>query len=286
MSSLDEANNFVNCVMNRYKSDTIMRTGATFILILVPFMAMGLGSAILSFRENTMEIEEYLASVITMMFWFFLLIMMYMTYRRLEDHSNRDRIWRDILIHYAEERGCSTVELKRRDRECRNRESTSTMIPASMILAVFFVAFVLMICYQKVFYYEFGIRLTETTVVIIGAAINFVMFILVYMYSMKYPYLHESSQVKFVQEFRYTMHQDGFDVPEMIPSVRHMWLIIHLFLFMITGGLYGLYLIFMVYRSTNNHLFNQWSYEIRLMNAMIEHEGGNGIVAVDKKVKG
>ena len=53
---------------------------------------------------------------------------------------------------------------------------------------------------------------------------------------------------------------------------------------MVTGGLYAFYLILMVYRSTNNHLYNQWSYEIRLMKAIVKHEGGKGIMSVkDKK---
>ena len=42
----------------------------------------------------------------------------------------------------------------------------------------------------------------------------------------------------------------------------------------------------MVYRSTNNHLYNQWSYEIQLMNVIVRHEGGRGIkIAEDKKTK-
>ena len=106
MSSLDEANNFVNCVMNRYRNDTIMRTGATLLLILVPFIALGLGYGILVVTNQEQNIMDHLESVVVMAIWYFLLIMMFLTYRRLEDHSNRDRQWRDILIHYARERGC------------------------------------------------------------------------------------------------------------------------------------------------------------------------------------
>ena len=86
-------------------------------------------------------------------------------------------------------------------------------------------------------------------------------------------------------KFRYTMLKDDLYVPEMIPAVKHTWLIIHMFLFMITAGLYAFYLIIMVYKSTNDHLYNQWSYEIRLMKAMIKHEGGKGIKSVTKEEK-
>ena len=286
MSSLDEANHFVNCVMNRYRNDTIMRTGATLLLILIPFIAMGLGYGIIRFTEQEMRINEYLNSVAIMAVWFFLLIMMFLTYRRLEDHSNRDRQWRDILIHYARERGCSTVNLEKLDRRCHNAESSAIIYPASIILAAYFVLFVLALCYQKVVYYEFGIHITMYTLVIVGAALNFLMFLLVYTYIMKYPYRHESSQIRFVEEFRYTMLRDDMVVPEMIPAVKHTWLIFHVFFFMITGGLYAFYLILMVYRSTNNHLYNQWSYEIRLMKAIVKHEGGKGITSVKDKKKG
>ena len=125
MSSLDEANHFVNCVMNRYKNDTIMRTGATLLLILIPFIAMGLGYGIIRFTDNELKITDYLSSVAMMSIWFFLLIMMFLTYRRLEDHSNRDTQWRDILIHYAKERGCSTVNLQKLDRRCHKMESSA-----------------------------------------------------------------------------------------------------------------------------------------------------------------
>ena len=286
MSSLDEANNFVNCVMNRYRNDTIMRTGATLLLILIPFIAVGLGYGIIRYTENEMLITDYLNSVAMMSVWFFLLIMMFLTFRRLEDHSNRDRQWRDILIHYARERGCSSVNLQKLDRRCRRIEGTAIIYPASIILAAYFVLFVLALCYPKVVYYEFGIHITMYTLVLFGAALNFLMFLLVYTYSMKYPHAHESSQIRFVEEFRFTMLRDDMVVPEMIPSVRHTWLIIHVFLFMITGGLYAFYLILMVYRSTNNHLYNQWSYEIRLMKAIVKHEGGKGIRSAGDRKKG
>ena len=285
MSSLDEANHFVNCVMNRYKNDTIMRTGATLLLILIPFIAMGLGYGIIRFTDNELKITDYLSSVAMMSIWFFLLIMMFLTYRRLEDHSNRDTQWRDILIHYAKERGCSTVNLQKLDRRCHKMESSAVIYPASIILATYFVLFVLAICYPKVLFYQFDFQLTTYHLVITGAVLNFLMFLLVYTYSMKYPYRHESSQVKFVEEFRYTMLKDDLYVPEMIPAVKHTWLIIHMFLFMITAGLYAFYLIIMVYKSTNDHLYNQWSYEIRLMKAMIKHEGGKGIKSVTKEEK-
>ena len=286
MSSLDEANHFVNCVMNRYKNDTIMRTGATLLLILIPFIALGLGYGIIRYTENDSTITDYLDSVAMMSVWFFLLIMMFLTYRRLEDHSNRDRQWRDILIHYAKERGCSIVNLQKLDRRCHKVESSAIIYPASIILAAYFVLFVLAICYHKVVYYEFGIQITIYTLVIAGAALNFLMFLLVYLYSMKYPYQHESAQIKFIEEFRFTMLRDDMIVPEMIPAVKHMWLIIHIFLFMITGGLYAFYLIIMVYKKTNDHLYNQWSYEIRLMKAIVKHEGGKGIMSVKDKKKG
>ena len=285
MSSLDEANNFINCVMNRYKNDTIMRGDAILLLVALPFMAIGFGFALLTYKEGDLKINEYLTSVSMMMFWFFLLIMMFLTYRRLEDHSNRDRQWRDILIHYAKERGCSTFELEKRDRECYMKERTAVIFPASLILAAYFVVFVLTVCYPKVVYYEFGIYVSLYMVVGFGAAATLLMFLLVYTYSMRYPFAHEFAQIKFVSSFKYAMEPDGLKVPVMKPAVKHSWLIVHMFLFVITGGIYLLYLIYMVYRSTNNHLYNQWSYEIQLMNAIVIHEGGKGIKVADPKKK-
>lgn len=284
MSSADEANHFVNCIMNRYKSDTVMRADATMLLIAIPFMAVGLGYAILRYTNNDTDVTEYLNIVSMMLLWFILLIMMYLTFRRLEDHSNRDKVWRDILIHYAQEKGCPTTNMEKWDRYCHKQESTARMIPATVILAAYFVLFVLTVCYPKIMYYQVGIHLNIYLMVTLGAVFNFLMFIIVYTYSMKYPYAHEHSQIEFVEEFRCIMNQRGMAIPEMVPSVKHSWLIVHIFLFMITFGLYGIYLIFMVYRSTNNHLYNQWSYEIRLMDAIVHLEGGKGIkTATGKK---
>ncbi len=286
MSSLDEANHFVNCVMNRYRNDTIMRVNVTLLLIAVPFMAVGLGFAILNYKQGDLKINDYLASVAMMLIWFLLLILMFLTYRRLEDHSNRDRVWRDILIHYAKERGCNTVELERCDRFCHSRESSSIIYPAMIIMAIYFLLFVLTVCYPKVVYYEWGIHLSLELLIMLGAAFNFIMFLMVFRYAMKYPYLHESAQIQFVDELRRVLSWDKLIIPEMLPAVKHTWLIIHIFLFMITGGLYAILLIISTYRSTNDHLFNQWSYEIKLMDAIIKHEGGKGIVlAPDKKTR-
>ena len=286
MSSLDEANHFVNCVMSRYKSDTIMNAGATLLLIAIPFMALGLGLGILSYTDNVDGIMEYLSSVVVMTIWFIFLIMMFLTYRRLNDHSNRDKVWRDILVHYAKEKGCNTTNLERLDRRCRKKDRTLVKYPAYLILTIYFLLFVFTVCYPKVIYYGYGIHLNALTLVIVGGILNFLMFILVYTYSMGYPYRHEFHQVRFVKEFRYIMYRQGIDVPEMVPSVRHTWIIIHIFLFMFTWGLYSIYLFFMVYRSTNNHLYNQWSYEIRLMNIMVHLEGGKGIEQVLEPKKG
>jgi len=284
MSSLDEANNFINCVMNRYKNDTIMRGDAVLFLIALPFMAIGFGFALLTYKEGDLTINHYLESVCMMLFWFLLLILMFFTYRRLEDHSNRDRQWRDILIHYAKERGCSIAGMQKQDRECHMKERTAIFYPASIILAFYFVIFVLTVCYPKVVYYEFGIYVSIYMVVGMGAAATILMFLLVYTYSMKYPYAHEHSQIRFVLAFRNAMKEDGLDIPPMKPAVKHSWMIVHMFLFIITWGIYLIYLLYMVYRSTNNHLFNQWSYEIQLMNVIVRHEGGKGIrIADDKK---
>ena len=120
----------------------------------------------------------------------------------------------------------------------------------------------------------------------LGAAFNFIMFLMVFRYAMKYPFKHESAQIQFVDELRRILSHDGLYIPEMLPAVKHIWLIVHIFLFMITGGLYAILLIITTYRSTNDHLFNQWSYEVKLMDAIIKHEGGKGItLAPDKKTK-
>ncbi len=286
MSSLDEANHFVNCVMNRYRNDTIMRVYVTLLLIAIPFMAAGFGLVLIDFKNGDLQITEYLYSVSMMLMWFIFMILMFLTYRRLEDHSNRDNSWRDILIHYAMERGCNTVELQKCDRYCRSNESSSIIYPAMIIMTIYFLLFVLTVCYPKVVYYEFGIHLSLSILMILGAAFNFLMFIMVFTYSMKYPYRHEFAQIQFVDEFRRVMSRDNLIVPEMLPAVKHMWLIVHIFLFMITGGLYSIYLLVATYRSTNDHLFNQWSYEIRLMDAIVKHEGGRGIRIADDKKKG
>ena len=78
MSSLDEANHFVNCIMNRYRNDTIMRADATILLIAIPFISIGFGYAIIAYTQNEVKINDYLYSVAMMMIWFLLLIMMFL----------------------------------------------------------------------------------------------------------------------------------------------------------------------------------------------------------------
>lgn len=50
---------------------------------------------------------------------------------------------------------------------------------------------------------------------------------------------------------------------------------------MVTVGLYSFVMLFIVYRATNNHFYNQWNYEERLMVTLVRAEGGTGIAPVE-----
>ena len=69
-------------------------------------------------------------------------------------------------------------------------------------------------------------------------------------------------------------------MPEVIKH-RPIW--IHILLFVCTLGLYSFVMLFIVYRSTNNHIYNQWHYEDRLMVTLMKAEGIERIEPAEKK---
>lgn len=277
MDSVEAANRFVNCVMNRYRSDTVMRIGGTILILISPFLALLFGY--MSLNGSDPKVEDYLVWTCIGFFFFILSLSMFMIYRRLVDHSVRDREWRDALTEYAVSKGCDVAYLKDISRKAKSKESTIAEGPAILLLIVMFLVIVLVGGNPNMF----GITETDGSrlmaIIIVGMLVAFLMMLFVLLYVLTFPYKHESTQIDFTAELCRVLSERGVTMIEMRQTVNHKSIVLGIILFIITGGLWSIVMLYRTYSDANIHVQNQWSYESRVMELIIEAEHGTGIAA-------
>ena len=281
MSTLDEANRFVNCVMNRYRSDTVVRTGATLLLIIMPLIALVFGSIykVISSEETGDEIV-FLGFTAGFMFYYVVMIVMFMMYRRLIDHSARDAVWREALMRYAASRGCDISGMHSIDVTIKYEERTLAEWPAIILMAIGFLVFAVVGGIPK------KVGFSDTTdgthlivLILVSIVLCTLVFAFVFLYTLRFPHMHESNQISFTEEFSRQMYARDVQMLPMKQVVTQKSIVLSIILFVITGGLFGLWMIYCAYTDANNHIQNQWSYENRIMNKIIRGTGGTGIAA-------
>lgn len=275
MGSVDAANRFVNCVMNRYRSDTVMRMGAILLLIIAPFFALFFGYAYLGDSHD--DVKNFLVWSCLAMFFFFISLAMFLIYRRLVDHSVRDREWRESLIEYAASKGGDVTNLWNMNHRANSGERSSAEVPAILLLVIFFLA-VMFVCGNP---NMFGINGTDPTsmtpILVIGVLVALFMMLFVFLYVLRFPFKHESLQIDFTIELCRILSGKGVNMIEMRQTINHKSVVLNVILFLITGGLWSIIMLYRAYSDANIHVQNQWSYENRAMELIIEAEHGVGV---------
>lgn len=278
MSSIDEANRFVNCVMNRSRHDTVMRGGLVVLLAVLPLIALFYGAIVISLKHSDDDLLSFVSAVcLTFMFYAQMLVIFFI-YRRLIDHSTRDIEWRFALMEYARGYGCNDTRLMGINNSALVEERTSAEKPAIILILLLFLFIMICMGFPEVFNVNTDGAINVAFVLLISMLEAFLMFCFVLVYLIKAPHVHESTQIEFTEEFARQMEQVGITVPVMPKAVKNMVIGLSVVLVIITFGLFIFVILYKTFVNTNYHIMNQWEYEVRLMNVIIENEGGIGVM--------
>ena len=272
-------NRFVSSVSGRYQHDTIITGGSMALLLLVPVACTFISAWLIQRADADLYTAQgaYTTMVIESLMIMFIMFSMY---KRLSEHSARDHEWRSGLISYAEGRGCDVSRLARMDLEWARSERGLVKLPALAVLAIgiLLVPLSMMATSNAADSYETGMNFVKISIVT-----AFAMFFLVFITILRYPYVHEHRQVQFTEELAKRLNATGLYIEPMPAAIEHKPIWIHILLFVCTLGLYSFVMLFIVYRSTNNHNYNQWQYEDRLMVTLMKAEGIERIEPAEKK---
>ncbi len=282
---------FRECVSMRYKKDTIMNGFATLVVLLLPLIALGIVVLLYEFGPQGFEkLREYSSMFDTIFISIemsVIMAIMYNMYKRLRTHSQRDRPWRKSLIVFANRMGADTTELCEIDRKICAREHF-TLIPVIILLMVamfIYCCYLFIVLAPLTFYtntfsdaYNVDIGVGDLglpafyTDLSVGVVICLVQLVLIIVKVLSFPYKHERRQCQFTVELSKCLGEAGITIPPMIKIVKHHNILFHIFLMLITAGLYSIWLVASIFKSMNYHLLNQWTYEDELLR-VVESDG-------------
>lgn len=256
---------FSDAVDRRYMSDLIMSPVTSIAVILSPLLVLT-GLYVLKDVSGYRVLSDYSEQwrfAVLIMEAFVVTIIINRLYKRLVSHSKRDRKWRRSLIGYAESKGADTKMLRRIDDECRTDDHFPGRIPAAIIMTVLFA-----ILLFSILFYGKVPSFWRPFLPIAGLVLAILMFITVIYTVLSYPSRHEQGQVEFTEELTKVLGAAGMSIRPMKPVIVHRGLGIHIILLVVTCGIYLIYLLYRVFKMTNDHLMNQWVYESELLRAM------------------
>ena len=300
---------FRQCVDLRYQSDLVMNGPATAVVLLTPILVL-LIVYLLSRSDSVYGILsdywEKAVVVCVVVELFVIMVIVYKLYTRLIKHSKRDIIWMQSLLDYARSKGGYVKDMEKTIRKTRRRERfTFRFIPKLLLITMFiFMSWVLLYATPAISSLEGGNELFNLYIggesvfaidivyiaLMAGAFPTIAMMAVVFIPLVKFPYAHENRQVTFSRHLANSLHQVGVKVMPMTPIVKNMSIILNLFLFFITMGLWFPFMIFKMFRNMNNHLMNEWFYEAEVLKA-VESDGAEGFdseffeMSPDRKMK-
>ncbi len=282
---------FRECVTMRYKKDTIMNGLATLVVLVLPIIVLGIVMLLSEYGPQGFEkLKEYSSmfqTVIISIEMSVIMAIMYNMYKRLRTHSQRDRPWRKSLIVFAGRMGADTTELQEIDRKiCIREHFTLTPIIILLMVAMFIYCCYLFVVLAPLTYYTHAISEAYNvdlgvsdlglpafyTDLSVGVVICAVQFILIIVKVLSFPYKHEKRKCQFTVELSKCLGEVGITIPPMIKIVKHHNILFHIFLMVITAGLYSIWLVASIFKGMNHHLLNQWTYEDELLRT-VESDG-------------
>lgn len=276
MARCPAADKFANNVIRRSEFDIVVRTRLIILLSFLPLLISILG---VTFIRMNGEVDLAASSLVTTaaefsILGFLLFVMSYRTYK----HSMRDVDWMDALIDYVASKKANTKEMEKYRNKLRP-SLRKVSIGISLILMAFNVLYLLCI---GVFFYSHGDLFSEHVVMMSGLSLTilFIQFLLTSGSTVLFPGGHDQIQSKFTEAMSNSLASVGISVPTMPNHVRKRHILIHILLFIVT---FGLYLVFSLFESSikmNRHLYNQWDYEVTLLDSIMKIEGATGVEPV------
>ena len=258
-------------IEERSNHDLIMNILPVFAAILIPvvfgvFIVMGINLEVPWMIRYQYLGESVLFSVPILIECVIIGTIIYTMYARLKEHAERDKEWRLALIDYAE----TYTEGVGRLKQIHEEGNRISRFPGILVARLIMVLMVVSVFALMFFLIPWDFEITELIVyvLIMGVALVFAMFLTVFIKVLRYPYLHEQNQIAFAEEFSSVMAYEGVTVGVMRPAVKHRHFAVHIVLLFCTLGLYSIVLLLDVFRSVNDHIYNQWDFEDVLLERL------------------
>lgn len=275
------ADDYIDRVVRRSEKDMIIKMKLALLAAVVPaLMSAVVGTAVYSTNMDLFVGDSMMVGMIVgiSVECSILSFILYTFARRSYNHSRRDRGCMAALSGYAGSKGCDVSRLD----EIRHRVTKRTGLPS---LVMSFVMWVFTVVYLVILGAMFRGGLTaEDDVVYMMAFVSYVLLLIQFLLTLgasyRFPYKHDSLQVEFSREFSDRCEEFGLRVKPMERIISKPKTILNILLFVVTLGLYTVVLLLASCYNMNKHLYAQWDSEEKLVNAIVEHEGGRGIEGI------
>ena len=283
MERNEYADSFADCVVRRTEYDTVMKPGIIILTMALPaLLALAVVTVAIDANLGVNFTEEGVrAGILVALVTECSIIgfMLYMLSGRTARHQSRDDDWAAALIGYARSKGADVSDMEALAQKMHRRGRSSLRV-LSLVLWGISVIFLLFL----------GVYLgllsepLDQRIYLLGT-ISYILLILQFLLSTGatygFPYKHEKRQIAFTEEFSRRMGEVGLEFPSMKPLVGRPHRILMGLLFIITLGLLSLVLFLLACRNMNLHIHNQWGYEQKVLERILEIEGGRGVRPVE-----
>ncbi len=298
MGRNESADEFVNCVARRGDLDMYLKPSLMLCITLIPLILGSIAAAVI-FMYNmgasehlTEEMRRTLMVCAFVAFTTELSIVSFLIFcitRSNYNHLSRDITWMESLCGYVDSYGKDSSKMRDILKRTRKNMSRPVKVASSIIwtlsVAVLLVIGFTLLIVRPIDDPSYIIRLGSFTLIPM-IVLTMLQFLATLGMVFSFPSVHDHRQSEFTKELQTQCAGFGLRVDAMKHTVPRRLIIVHLFLTLITLGLYSPIYLLSVCRSMNKHLLSQWRYEEKLMEDIIGFEGGVGIEATSEGKKG
>ena len=205
---------FREIVSLRYKKDTIMNGFATAVVLLMPLLVMSIVQLLIEMKVGRLEeLEPYknmVSQIVINIEMFVVMAILYQMHKRLRTHAQRDRMWRQSLIQFANRMGADTYELEEIDRKIRAREH----FPLTPVIMLLMGLMFLFCVYLFVYYAPYWLTVEGSdeflsNTMYIGIILCLAQLIIIFYNVLTYAYKHEKRQCEFTLELSKRLGEVG-----------------------------------------------------------------------------